>query len=179
MRRKPTQILRRFLYREDGSVTMIEFVFMIPLVFTAFLMSMEMGIYSIRQTFLDRGLDITVRHIRLSTGADLKHDDLKDMICEQSIFLPQCKEALKLEMKPLDPRNFAAFDEAADCVDLSEDIEPEDGLNLGKDHELMVLRACYTFEPVFASTGLGKRMDKDGAGRVRMLSYAAFVQEPG
>ncbi|MFC6584812.1 hypothetical protein [Sulfitobacter aestuariivivens] len=42
----------------------------------------------------------------------------------------------------------------------------------------MILRACVKFKPVFATTGLGYAFDDDGSGRVRMISSAAFVQEP-
>ncbi|MGJ8544871.1 MAG: TadE/TadG family type IV pilus assembly protein [Sulfitobacter sp.] len=179
MMRRLLAPLRRFTRREDGSVTTIEFVIVIPVVFTALLMSIEMGVFSLRQMWLDRGVETTVRYIRLNTNQPLEHDDLKDMICEAAGFLPDCNQILRLEMKPVVPRNFAAFDESADCVDISQEVTPERGLTLGQSHELMMLRACYMFEPVFASSTLGKRLEKDGAGRVKMLSIGAFVQEPG
>ena len=35
-----------------------------------------------------------------------------------------------------------------------------------------------TAPPVFPSSGLGYELEKDGSGRARMTSIAAFVQEP-
>jgi len=42
----------------------------------------------------------------------------------------------------------------------------------------MILRACAKFDPVFPTTGLGKHIDKDGAGQYALTSISAFVQEP-
>ncbi|AXI45939.1 hypothetical protein C1J03_07835 [Sulfitobacter sp. SK012] len=179
MMRALTRRLRRFRKNEDGSVTTIEFVIMVPLIFIAFMMSIEMGVYTMRQMFLDRGLDITVRHVRLNTNTTMTHDQLKDMICTNSGFLPDCNDSLRLEMKPLDPRAFAAFDQTADCVDSTQPVEPVRGFSLGQEHELMVLRACVKFKPVFPATGLGYALEKDGAGLAKMISVSAFVQEPG
>ncbi|SFD47671.1 hypothetical protein SAMN04488523_10192 [Sulfitobacter brevis] len=170
--------LRRFGRNEDGSALVMEFVIFVPLLFSSFLMAVELGIYSMHQIFLDRGLDVTVRYIRLNTNVPLTHAQLKDMICDNAGFLEDCDNSLRLEMAPMNPRNFAAFDATPDCVDTSEDVTPIRGFSLGKEHELMILRACVKFRPVFPTSGLGYAMDKDGAGKARMLSTAAFVQEP-
>ena len=42
----------------------------------------------------------------------------------------------------------------------------------------MILRACAKITPVFPTTGLGKNIDKDGAGQFQLVSISAFVQEP-
>ena len=171
-------LLRRFGRDEDGSAIMIEFVIFVPLLFSMFLMSVEMGVYSIRHVFLDRGLDMTVRFVRLNTNTPMTHNQLKTMICDNAGFIDDCETTLRLEMAPLDPRAFAAFDQDPDCVDLSEPVSPNRGFSLGVEHEMMILRACVKFDPVFPLTGLGYAMDKDGSGKVRMVSSATFVQEP-
>ena len=171
--------LRRFGKDESGSVIMLEFVIMVPLIFSTFLMSVELGIYSVRHMFLDRGMDITVRYVRLnSDDPNITHQFLKDMICDNSGFLEDCGTTLKLEMKKVDPRSFSALDPEVQCIDLSQPPEPDQGLNLGQEHELMLLRSCVKFRPVFPTTGLGKALEKDGTGRVRMTSIAAYVLEP-
>lgn len=173
------RFLHRFRKDDTGSVTMIEFVIMVPLIFASFMMSVELGIYSVRQLFLDRGLDMTVRFVRLNTGTEMTHDQLKTMICTNAGFLDDCSTTLRLEMKPLNPRNFAAFDQVADCVDTSAAVKPIQGFELGREHELMMLRACVKFKPVFPTSGLGYAMEKDGSGKSRMIAVNAFVQEPG
>ena len=172
------QKLRDFTRKEDGSSLLIEFCFFVPLLFGAFLMSVELGIYSMRQMFLDRGLDIAVRYVRLNTNANYDHDDIKQMICDNAGFIRHCDDSLRLEMTPVNPRAFAAFNQNADCVDTSQPVQPVRGFTPGLQHELMILRACVKFDPVFPTSGLGREFEKDGSGQARMISTAAFVQEP-
>jgi hypothetical protein len=173
---------RRFRRREDGSMT-IEFVILVPLFFSMFLASVEFGIFAVRQMFLDRGLDMTVRTIRLNTAIPFNHDSVKAMICQNSGFLSSgvtdnCAATLRLEMLPRDPRAFVALDVQADCVDVSQPVNPPRNFTNGAEHELMVLRACVKFDPVFPTTGLGFAFAKDGSGKAALLSTSAFVQEP-
>ncbi|KIN60394.1 TadE-like protein [Sulfitobacter noctilucae] len=172
--------LRLFRRSEDGSAILIEFCIFVPLLFGAFLMSVEMGIYSMRQMYLDRGLDIAVRHVRLTTNVDHKHDDIKDLICLNVGWLENCSETLRLEMVTVDPRAFAQFNQSADCVDVSADPHPPRGFNLGQENQMMMLRACVRFDPIFPTTGLGKEMiEGEDSRQAKMISTAAFVQEPG
>ena len=179
MIRPVKNFLRRFRRSEDGSALVIEFVIFVPILFAAFLMAVEMGVYTMRQMYLDRSLDIAVRFIRLNTQANYTHDDIKQMICDNSGWLENCDGTLRLEMVELNPRNFAQFDQVADCVDTSEPIEPVRGFALGQENQLMMLRSCIKFDPLFPTSGLGHAMETDGSGQARMVSSAAFVQEPG
>lgn len=177
MTRRIRTFLRRFRRGEDGQM-MVEFALAIPLVFTLFLTSVEMGIYSMRQVSLDRGLDMAVRNIRLNTGEQYTHAEVKDMICNFAGFLKECDTTLRLEMTPINPRAFNGFAGSADCVDTSQPITPLRQFVHGGEHQLMLMRACYMFKPVFKSTGLGYQLTKDGSGRAKMVSMSAFVQEP-
>jgi hypothetical protein len=170
--------LRRFRKNEDGSAMMLEFVIFVPLLFTTFLMAVELGVYSMRQMFLDRGLDVAVRHVRLSTNLPIAHDDLKEIICENAGFLEDCQSSLRLEMAVVSPRNFNGLSASVDCIDTAEDSNPVQGFALGREHDLMLLRACVRFDPVFPTSGLGASFDKDGNGKAHMVSMSAFVQEP-
>lgn len=182
--------LRRFGRREDGNMT-IEFVILVPALFSIFLASVELGVYSMRQMFLDRGLDMTVRTIRLNTGLDLNEDGINDlthevvkqMICANAGFLSSgttdnCAATLRLEMASRDPRAFVDLPNDIDCIDVSEQVNPPRNFTNGVEHELMVLRACVKFEPVFPTTGLGLNFAKDGSGKAALMSISAFVQEP-
>lgn len=177
--RKLPRILRRFRSQEDGSVFLIEFVIIVPLLFSSLLMSTEMGLYAVRHMFLERGLDIAVRHVRLNTSNPPTHDELKDMICEYAGFLDDCDDTLRLEMVTVNPREFSKLPAVADCVDTSQTVQPVRGYTLGQQQELMMLRACVKFDPIYPTTGLGYAMAKDGSGKATMISAAIFVQEPG
>jgi Flp pilus assembly protein TadG len=182
MTRKRQPFFKRFALREDGNM-LVEFAIIVPAIFSIFLASVEFGIYSVRQMFLDRGLDVTVRTIRLNTATSFTHDAVKQMICDNSGFLntsttSNCDTTLRLEMVSLDLRNYVALADDADCVDLSVPINPPRNFVNGVEHELMLMRACVKFDPVFPTTGLGFEFAKDGTGRAALLSMSAFVQEP-
>ena len=164
MIQKTIKAWRRFRGDENGSVMLIEFAILSPLLFGCLIMSVEMSFFAIRHMLLDRGLDMTVRFVRLNTNTPMSHQTIKDKICETAGFLQDCEETLRLEMIRVDPRDFAAFDQSPDCVDTSIDPRPVRGWN--------------QFEPFFPTTGLGYALEKDGAGRASMVSSAAFVQEP-
>lgn len=174
------KVLRRFSRDEDGQIA-IEFVIMTPLIFTLFLTAVELGIYSKRQMWLDRGLDIAVREVRLNTATIPGHDALKETICVNAGFIPDCVTNLKLEMVRVDPRAFAALDPSADCIDRGLPIASQDPPNYqsGAEHDLMLLRACVNFDPIFPTTGLGFEFAKDGSKDAFMTAMSAFVQEPG
>ena len=89
---------RRFRGDEDGSAMLIEFAILSPLLFGCLLMSVEMSFYAIRHMLLDRGLDMTVRYIRLNTNTPMTHQTIKDKICESAIYLEDCSDTLRLEM---------------------------------------------------------------------------------
>lgn len=178
MIRKARTFLRRFRREEHGYLS-IEFALALPLIFTLFLTSVEMGIYALRQGFLDRGLDMAVRNVRLNTGTNYSHSDIKQMVCDFSGFLPDCDASLKLEMNPINPRNFNGFGGSADCTDITQPVTPSRSFVHGGEHQMMLLRACYKFKPIFPTTGLGYALTKDGSGRAKMVSMSAFVQEPG
>ena len=178
MTRPMMKFMRRFRKEEKGAALLIEFCIFVPLLFGAFLMAVELGIYSMRQMYLDRGLDIAVRHIRLNTAANHTHDQIKDIICANAGWLENCDTTLRLEMVQMTPRTFAGFNQSADCVDTSLPIEPVRGFQLGTENDLMLLRACIKFDPVYPTSGLGASFQTDGAGQANMISVAAFVQEP-
>lgn len=173
----PVAVLRRFWAGEHGSST-IEFAIMFPFFITLFLSSVELGMIHFRHSMLERGLDMAVRDIRLGTGTNPTHDDIKDAICNYAGVLPQCDANLRLEMILVDPRNYNPPPVAADCVDHSEDPVPLRNFIHGGSNEMMMLRACFVFSPIFPTAGLGYQMPKDGAGNVAMTAASAFVQEP-
>lgn len=169
--------LLRFRRDEDGQIV-IEFVILVPLLFTIFLTAIELGVYSMQQMWLDRGLDVSIRTVRLSTDNPPQHDELKKMICKNGGFIRNCEASLKLEMRPVDPRAFVGLPPTADCVDSAQPVAPPVTFVAGTNHQLMMIRACLVFDPVFASTGLGFEFSK-AEDKPFMTAMSAFVQEPG
>ncbi|MEW2911352.1 TadE family protein [Leisingera sp. JC11] len=169
--------LRRFRLREDGNAS-LEFALVIPGFLLILMSTIELGMINLRHSQLERALDQTVRDIRLNTGVDMQHDALRNTICERSGFIQECSTSLRLEMVRLDPFNMASIDQTPDCLNLVEEVQPVRSFENGQSNELMFVRACMKFDPLFPTWGLGKNLHKDADGRVQLIASSAFVQEP-
>jgi len=178
MIRMTSKYTKRFVRSEDGNAT-VEFAIVFPAMMLFLLSGIELGMMMLNHSGLERAMDLTVRDIRLSTGTAPQHDEIKDLICERAGFINDCSNNLKLEMVQLDPRNWVGVSAAATCTDASEEVQPKTTFtNDAAENELMVLRACAKITPVFPTTGLGKNIEKDGAGQYALVSTSVFVQEP-
>ncbi|WP_137703093.1 TadE/TadG family type IV pilus assembly protein [Marimonas lutisalis] len=169
--------LRRWRRDERGTAT-VEFAIMFPIFVTLFLSAVELGMISFRHSMLERGLDMAVRDIRLGTGEEPSHDEIKQAICDFAGVLPSCTDNLRLEMILVDPRNYTPPQAEADCIDHSEEVTPLRSFVHGRSNQMMLMRACYVFSPVIPTAGLGYHLNKDGAGNAAMFATSAFVQEP-
>ena len=169
--------IKGFGHDEEGNAT-IEFAILFPFFIIMFCAAVELGMITFRHSMLERGLDMAVRDVRLTTGANFQHDDIVTRTCGYAGFLPNCEANLRLEMIPLDMRNFTGPSGTANCVDESLAANPIVRWANGQQNEMMLLRACLVFKPVFPLTGLGRHLTTDGAGNAAMVATSAFVQEP-
>ncbi len=178
MLRRIGKLIRRFTKGEDGSVT-VEFAIVFPVFMTIFLSVFEGGLLMTKMVMLDRGLDITVRAIRLAPGsADITHDAVKEMICENALILQDCVEVIQIEMTPISSATWDMPDKSADCIDRESEVEPVVSFNAGGENDIMFVRACVVIEPLFPTSGLGLALTKDASGGVRILATSAFANEP-
>lgn len=169
--------LARFGADEDGTAT-IEFVILFPAFVSLMLISAELGMVTLRHTMLERGLDVAVRSVRLNTGATPEHDELKEMVCQSAALLPDCETALRIEMIRSDLRAYAPIDAVPDCVDRQEPSKPLRNFVNGSSNELMIIRACLVYDPVFPRAMLGSRLIRASDGQPALATISAFVQEP-
>jgi hypothetical protein len=174
--------LKTFLRREDGSST-VEFVILFPLFVVLFVSSFELGTIMLRQTMLDRSIDMTVRAIRIGAVTDVDHDTIKDMICARTVFLTDCESELKLEMEIVNPRAWVAVNPDIDCIDHEDRGIPPRRFVAGADNQMMILRACHLFEPFMTNIGLGvvlgDLLPRESGNSYRLVATASYVVEPG
>ena len=168
--------LKSFRKDESGNAV-VEFALLTPIMIFFLMAAVEVGLMSIRNTMLERGLDETVRWVRLNTGAAPTHEQLKEMICAREV-VPDCMDNLQLEMVRRDIRSWQALPAQFSCTDRSLEVQPMANLSFGMDNELMVLRACVKYEPIFPSTWFTNELTLDDAGDAHLLAMSAFVQEP-
>lgn len=180
--------LIRFHQDERGSGT-VEFMLFVPFIFAFFLSSFEMGLLMVRQTMLDRGVDLTVRLIRLNQMVDasgasaINRQNLRRSICFfSSGVVPDCDENLRVEMIRLDPHNWAAGASRATaggaCVDLDDPARVDGVFDGAAPNELILLRVCGLVEPLSLTDGLGATMWKRSQDKYAIFSMTAFVVEP-
>ncbi|QFT92168.1 TadE-like protein [Roseovarius sp. THAF9] len=177
MIRKFKTALRRLRADESGSAS-VEFVIIFPIYLSFIMMSIELGFVTMRHTLLERGLDIAVREVRLGTGTAPQHDEIKDLVCDNAVMVLNCKEKLRLEMRPANIFALQTLDTTADCTDKAEPAKPVRTFTPGVANQLMLMRACYKYEPFFPEEFLGSALEKDGSGEASIISMTAFVQEP-
>lgn len=164
--------------REESGTASLEFILVMPIYISVIVMGVELGMITLRHTLLERGMDMAVREIRLGTGTAPQHNDIKDLICANSLMLLDCQAKLQLEMRSADIRAFAALDTSADCTDSSEPTKPVREFTPGQANELMLMRACLKYEPLFPDAFLGSAISTDASGESSVIVTSAFVQEP-
>lgn len=172
------QALRRLAGREDGTAT-LEFAILFPAFIVILISSVEVGFITMRHTLLDRAVDLTVRDIRLGTGTAPQYDEIRDTICERAGAIPDCQNNVKIEMIRMDLRNWTPPPADYDCINHAEEVQPVRTFTNGMQNEMMLLRICAMFEPIFPLSGLGRDLKNNNeSGYTAMISSTAFVQEP-
>jgi len=166
---------------ERGTAS-LEFVLVFPVFFAFFLMTFESGMVSLRHVMLERGVDVTVREVRIGALPSPTRAELRDRICQVAQIIPNCDTQLQLEMMIRNPRNFATIPANVPCIDRSVSTQPVVEFTNGTHNELVVLRACLRLDPFLPTTGLGKAIvdsgDAASGGSYALVSTAAFVIEP-
>jgi len=175
IRRALGKILR-FKRDENGSVT-VEFAIIFPVFMFFILSAMEYSLVTIQQSMLERAVDLTVRDIRLGTGDNPSHDDIKDSICDKAAMVRDCTNNLRLEMIVQDAFAGVALPPEPDCTDKSEEVKPVREFVNGAPNALMILRACAKIDPIFPSSSMGRALADDD-GQIALAATTAFVQEP-
>ncbi|SEN57184.1 TadE-like protein [Loktanella fryxellensis] len=169
---------RRFRRSEDGTAT-IEFVILFPLIWMAFGMAMEAGMYTVQNTMLERGLDLTVREVRLGIVKEPNHALLVTRICANARLLPNCADSLRMEMIRANPRAWTAPSGTVRCIDRAEAKPPAITITNGGNNELMVLRACILIKPLMPFAELGRALvDDNPAGEYALTATSSYVMEP-
>jgi len=178
------RFLRVFRKNEDGSPT-IEFVLLFMPILVITMTGMELGLLMTRHVMLERGLDMSVREVRLNTGAPINAVQFKQMVCNSAGLIPDCMNNLRLEMRPIDMR-FQGSDDAnnsipraASCTDVNNPFEPARTFTSGAANQVMIVRACGLFKPMlWPGMGVGHQLNEGDSGVYRLVSTTAFVMEP-
>ncbi len=171
--------LRRKAREEDGAAT-IPFIIFLPFFMLLVMSALEMGTVMLRHVMLDRALDMSVRDLRLGTWNDADHDEFKRVVCSRAGLIPNCVNALRVELRPVSTITWDPLASGPTCIDRSSPMRPEGFPKFadGEGNEMMLVRACVKLHPVFPTSGLGFHLPRDNAGAYALVSTSAFVNEP-
>ena len=172
------RFLRLFRRNERGSST-LEFMFVFPFFMLMFTNCYEAGMLSLRHAMLERGLDLTVRAVRIGKIPDPSHAQLKEAICERAMLIPDCDSDLQLEMIREDIRNWAGLmDGPTQCIDRALDVQPAVQFTNGGNNELMMLQVCVLYDPKMLDVGIGQKLRHKNDRAYALVATSAFVMEP-
>ena len=171
--------VRAWLRCEDGNST-IGFVIVFPIFLVLFMAAFEIGMFAVRQTVLDRAVDVTVRAIRLGQMVNPDHDTIKDTICNNAPSLPNCDETLKVNLVRVATTTWTLPNDATSCHDRALPLNPvgEVDPNPQARQVLMLMRVCYIADAIFPGGEIATRLQQDGAGGYQMFASTAFLNEP-
>ena len=172
--------LRHWLGRQDGNAT-VEFVIVLPFLFSLFMASVDTGVSMLRQAMLDRAVDIAVREVRLGRVPSDGSVTMAQLICDRTRFLPDCMNGISVEMEPIDTDTFDGLNDPIQCIDREQDIVPAVTFNAGAGgsaQELMLIRVCVAADPLFRMTGYVTSMPLNAQGQYVIVARSIFVKEP-
>ena len=171
--------LRSASLAEAGTAT-LEFLVLMPTMFFFVANSAEAMTILVRSAFLDRTLDVTMRDLRLGNLEGVTFEGFRQAFCDNAMGIPDCMNAVAIELRPLSPANVTAMTESIQCRNRAEDIEPAlTPVQAGGANQVMLVRACASYEPMFPTYfGVGAALPKDGNGDYRLLSLSSYVREP-
>ena len=171
------QALAAFRRGDRGTAT-IEFVILFPVFIILMVSGIEAGMLLTRQMMLERGLDLTMRQVRLGEWESPTHDQVKASICRNALIIPHCMDVVQLELREVDTLAWNVPLQGDNCIDRTARIEPVLNFTQGGRNRLMMVRACAIFDPMFPATGLALDLPKDASGGYRLIATSAFVNEP-
>ncbi len=174
-RLRPSRLVRD----ERGSST-VEFVILFPIFMTIFLAGFEMGLLMLRNAMLERSTDLAVRELRLGSPQPPTFDEFKQQICDNTFFIDNCMDRVQVQLRPVDMNTWGPLNGDPRCRDVESKIDPFDQTEyaVGFNNELMMVRVCVLFQPVFPGTGHALALQYDGDGNYAMSTTTAFVNEP-
>lgn len=175
---RPLLRLGRLLRSEEGAAS-IPAVFWMPFFVMMMVASVEMCLLGVKQTLLDRGVDLTTRILRLGVATMPSHEQIKRSICGNIAFLPDCMTDLAVEVFQVDRATWSS-DVNGRGVLCSDAITETDKpvIQPGVSGQLMILRACLRVSPMEKLNPLSQALAHESGDKYVLITTTAFVNEP-
>jgi len=167
----------RFWRRQDGTAT-IEFALLVPVFLSVLISGVEVGVLTARQTMMERGMEQTMRALRLGHLMPVTLDTLRERICRDTVIVRNCEANLLVELRRMEPANITLPTGNAPCINRDEETQPAVTLTPGVEHDLVLVRVCLIVDPVLPTSGWGLGLRPDESGGFRMVTSSVYVNEP-
>lgn len=145
-----------------------------------FLTSFELTFYGFRSVFLERAVDMQVRELRLGQRpAGLVA--LKKEICEKILVsFGNCEKELTVDIRPIDTATWNVPRGPLPCVDRADGYKEPDDVTFGPGGagDLLLIRACFLTDPLFATTPYVMGLPRDKSGGIALVAVSTYVNEP-
>ncbi|MCS6624174.1 pilus assembly protein [Roseibacterium beibuensis] len=166
-------------FRDETATATMEFVIIFPVIMMVFVASFETSMIMTRQVMMERTLDQAVRVLRLAKGLTVTSDEIRDTICDNTSFLPDCNALLMIDLQPIDDTTYEMPEDNDLCVHRSDaTVTPDNEFIVGIDHEIMLIRACMIVDRILPFSGYGLNLTRDDSGGLHMIAASVFVNEP-
>ena len=163
--------------RDTTAAATVEFVLVFPVLIWVVFSTFELGWITTRQMMLDRGLNLTIRDLRLGRIANPTHETLKDLVCDRATILRDCANSIHMELIPIS-LSTGVPTTPTQCVDRTGAIVPVENFSTGVQEDIMFVRICLVVDPLMPGMAIGASLTKDDSGGFFMVASSAFKREP-
>lgn len=168
---------RAFGRNEDGMAA-VEFSLFFPVFLFLFFWTAEIGLIMLKSVILEHSLDITMRELRLGNLEDVSAEGIKNSICERALLISDCRANMMIELQPVSTQTWVIPETPVRCVARDEELQPVVEFRLGRQNEIMLVRACTILDTLFPGVAFASFLNTDDGGGVGIASVSAFVNEP-
>jgi Flp pilus assembly protein TadG len=173
------RLLRRFRQREEGNAS-VEFVVLVPLLFSIFFAALENGLMMIRWTAIDRASDMVIRQLRLGQLVNPTAQSLRQGFCDRTLMITDCVANTVVEIRRIDRTTFVMPAPNAPCANrtTSTTILPVTTITPGQANDLMLIRICVSVDALIPEGAFALPLTLDAQGGYALSVASVYVNEP-
>lgn len=173
-----SNLFRRYKRNEDGTAT-VEFVILVPLLFSIFIATLEIGMMMSRWSSIDRAADMVIRSLRLGQYVNPDAEMLRREVCDRVFLIENCFENTAVDIREIDRATFIMPDGDEPCVTRDIDIiQPVTEVVPGQQNDLMLIRVCVTVDAIFPTSQYALPIALDAQGGYALSIASVYVNEP-
>lgn len=171
-------MIRQFWRREEGTAT-VEFVILVPLIFSIFIATLEIGMMMSRWSSIDRAADMVIRSLRLGQYQNPTAQFLRQEICDEVFLVENCFENIAVDIRRINRTTFVMPGDDDPCVTRDTDIiQPVTEITPGQQNDLMLIRVCITVDAMFPTSRYAVPITLDARGGYALSIASVYVNEP-